>query len=437
MTMAAKILLEKSIKIAHVETLELALSTLRSTKGGDLLMVDITEDIPKLMQSLREERINVPVVACGIGSDQREKIVQAIYEGVKEYLPLPPEPDLIAAVLEAVATQEQLAIFQDPATKAVFDLATQFANSDASILITGESGTGKEVMAHFIHKKSRRQNKVFVSINCAAIPENLLESELFGHEKGAFTGAVAKRLGIFEQAHGGTLLLDEISEMHPRLQAKLLRAIQEREINRVGGNTPIKVDIRILATSNRDLQEAVKEGSFREDLYFRLNVVNLHLPPLRKRPGDLIALSNHFLSKYAQSNGLSLKPLSQDAIDAIKNHNWPGNVRELENAMHRAVLLSAHTNTILPEHIFLFQTPEPKSSDAISEFGSLVGQPLASVERKVILGTLDQCSGNKTHAAHVLGISLRILRHKLEQYGLDVEDEIEDDSPQEKSVTLN
>src|SRR5690606_18746407 len=210
----------------------------------------------------------------------------------------------------------------------------------ASVLITGESGTGKEVLARYVHSRSHRAKKPFISVNCAAIPESLLESELFGHEKGAFTGALARRIGKFEEANGGTLLLDEISEMDVRLQAKLLRAIQERLIDRVGGNRPVPIDIRILATSNRDLAEAVREGSFREDLLFRLNVVNLKLPPLRQRPGDIAAFSEHFVEKYAQANGLGRRILSPEARAALQEAPWPGNVRELENTLHRAVLLS-------------------------------------------------------------------------------------------------
>jgi transcriptional regulator with GAF, ATPase, and Fis domain len=234
----------------------------------------------------------------------------------------------------------------------VLRLAEQVAPSDASVLITGESGTGKEVMARFLHSKSKRASQQFISVNCAAIPENLLESELFGHEKGAFTGAVTRRIGKFEEANGGTLLLDEISEMHPRLQAKLLRAIQEREIDRVGGGQPIKVDIRLLATSNRDLEEAVGNGSFREDLYFRLNVVNIQLPPLRERPQDILVLSQHFAAKYSAANGLSTLEVTPAALDVLKTHFWRGNVRELENTMHRAVLL-AQDGRIGPEAIML------------------------------------------------------------------------------------
>src|SRR5207342_367885 len=205
----------------------------------------------------------------------------------------------------------------------------------------GESGTGKEVLARYVHTRSNRAKRPFISINCAAIPEHLLESELFGHEKGAFTGAIARRIGKFEEATGGTLLLDEISEMDVRLQSKLLRAIQERVIDRVGGTKPVPVDIRIIATSNRNLVDAVREGSFREDLLFRLNVVNLKIPPLRERPSDIGELAHHFIRKYSQANGLPLRPLSAEARRALSANRWPGNVRELENTLHRAVLLSS------------------------------------------------------------------------------------------------
>jgi transcriptional regulator with PAS, ATPase and Fis domain len=208
------------------------------------------------------------------------------------------------------------------------------------VLIVGASGTGKELLARFLHARSRRSKARFVAVNCAAIPEALLESELFGHEKGAFTGAVARRIGRFEEASGGTLLLDEISEMDPRLQAKLLRAVQEREIDRVGGSAPVKVDVRILATSNRNLEEEVARGRFRGDLYYRLNVVSLQIPALVERPKDITVLARHFADKYAQANALERKGISPEAMGALLSHRWPGNVRELENTMHRAVLLA-------------------------------------------------------------------------------------------------
>ena len=224
------------------------------------------------------------------------------------------------------------------------------ASAQVSVLLLGASGTGKELLAQGLHDASPRRHGAFVAINCAAIPEHLLESELFGHEKGAFTGAVARRIGKFEEANGGTLLLDEISEMDFRLQAKLLRAIQERVIDRVGGTKPVPVNIRILATSNRELVTEVREGRFREDLLFRLNVVNLKLPPLRERPGDIVALSEHFVARYSAANGLTQRILSQAARDELLRAPWQGNVRELENTLHRAVLLSSG-DVIEPEAI--------------------------------------------------------------------------------------
>jgi DNA-binding NtrC family response regulator len=231
---AGKIALSRGAKVAHVDDIDQAMHALRNGQGADLVMFDVNLDVQRMIEGLKRERINLPVVACGIGSSA-EIAVRAIRAGAKEYIPLPPDAELIAAVLAAVAEESSAFIFSDPNLKTVLRLADQVAPSDASILITGESGTGKEVMARYIHAHSRRAHKPFISVNCAAIPENLLESELFGHEKGAFTGAVARRIGKFEEASGGTLLLDEISEMHPRLQAKLLRAVQEREIDRVGG----------------------------------------------------------------------------------------------------------------------------------------------------------------------------------------------------------
>src|SRR5258706_4428982 len=309
---ATKIAMDKGAKVAHANSVEQGLSELRQGHGADLIMCDVGLDIGLLVRSLATERICTPVVACGIGTDAR-RAVDAIRAGAKEYLPLPPDPDLIAAVLAAVADESHQMIFEDQATASVIAMADQIAPSEASILITGESGTGKEILARYVHRRSARADKPFITVNCAAIPENLLESELFGHEKGAFTGAIARRLGKFEEANGGTLLLDEISEMDARLQAKLLRALQERVIDRVGGGKPVPVDIRIVATSNRNLAGEVKQGKFREDLLYRLNVVNLKIPPLRERPGDILELAGHFAAHYAKQNGLPVRPLSADA----------------------------------------------------------------------------------------------------------------------------
>ncbi|MCJ9429557.1 sigma-54-dependent transcriptional regulator [Kordiimonas marina] len=428
---ASQIAMERGAKVTHAPDIETAFNILR-TRGSDLIMVEISLDIPSMIPRLRAEHFSLPVVACGIGTDPKIAAA-AIRGGAKEYIPLPPDAELIAAVLEAVAEDSQSFIYRDAVMKNVAKLAEQVAPSEASILITGESGTGKEVMAHFVHQKSRRASKPFVAVNCAAIPENLLESELFGHEKGAFTGAVARRIGKFEEADGGTLLLDEISEMDVRLQAKLLRAIQERQIDRVGGNKPVNIDIRIIATSNRNLQEEVKAGNFREDLFFRLNVVNLRVPPLRDRPADIQALADYFAEKYANVNHVPERPISNDAMRMLKAHTWPGNVRELENTMHRSVLLAtgdeiSPSAILLPDgsgHLTGYSVGSESdmadgtmASELDGEAGgaTLVGKTVAEVERDLIIDTLKHCLGNRTHAANILGISIRTLRNKLNQY---------------------
>jgi len=248
---AGKIALQRGAKVIHCEDTAEALGALRNGKGADLVMCDVKQKIGPFIETLKQERIHIEVVACGIGTDARSA-VKAIEDGAKEYIPLPPDAELIAAVLEAASEQPSDMIASDPAMKPIMQLADKIAPSEATVLITGESGTGKEVMSRYMHNKSKRKDGTFIAVNCAAIPENLLESELFGHEKGAFTGANAKRIGKFEEASGGTLLLDEVSEMHPLFQAKLLRAIQENEITRLGSNNAVKVDVRILATTNRE-----------------------------------------------------------------------------------------------------------------------------------------------------------------------------------------
>ncbi|GEB99705.1 sigma-54-dependent Fis family transcriptional regulator [Brevundimonas diminuta] len=433
---AVKMAMAHGAKVQHVERADQATEQLRRGQGADLLMVDYRIDIAALIAANDAERIHVPVVACGVDADAREA-ADAIRAGAKEFIPLPPEADLIAAVLSAVADDERPMISADPAMKHVIQLADQVARSEASILITGESGVGKEVMARYLHTHSRRADKAFISVNCAAIPDNLLESELFGHEKGAFTGAVARRIGKFEEADGGTLLLDEISEMDARLQAKLLRAIQERVIDRVGGAKPVPVNIRIIATSNRDLAKAVAEGTFREDLLYRLNVVNLRLPSLRERPGDIAVLADHFVKKYAAANGVPPRAIGSEAKRALVAHRWPGNVRELENAMHRAVLLAAGAEIDvdairLPDGRPLLGGGEGGATPAASAYDagvagqaaqvadavtrSFVGQTVAEMEKALILDTLSHCLGNRTHAATILGISIRTLRNKLNEY---------------------
>jgi DNA-binding NtrC family response regulator len=301
--------------------------------------------------------------------------------------------------------------------------AEQVARAEASVLIMGESGTGKEVLARHIHAASRRARGPFVALNCAALPEALLESELFGHEKGAFSGAVASRKGKFEQAEGGTLLLDEIGEMDPRLQAKILRAIQEREIDRLGGSAPVKVDVRILAATHRDLATEVARGRFREDLYFRLAVVRLRIPALRERRGDILPLARHFAERYARANGFPERGLLPAAEALLLAHPWPGNVRELENTLHRAVLL-AEGHAIGREAIDLLESAPalhveavaPSAPPAAPNVTALVGRRVDDVERDLILETLSHCLGNRTRAAEMLGISIRTLRNKLHEY---------------------
>ena len=396
-----------------------ALAGLRAGRGADLVFIDLAADVAALTEGLRTERFILPVVAYGIDAAPADAVA-AIRAGAMDFLPLPPEPELIAALLQAASVPARELVSVSPEMARVLDLARQFAPADASVLITGESGTGKEMIARFLHARSRRAEAPFVSLNCAAIPENLLESELFGHEKGAFTGAVARRIGKFEEASGGTLLLDEVTEMDPRLQAKLLRAIQEREIDRVGGSKPVKIDIRLIATSNRDMEDAVAGGQFREDLYFRLNVLTLQLPPLRQRPADIEPLARHFAAKHAISNGKPVPRLDPAALDRLRAHAWRGNVRELENCLHRAVLL-ARGETIAAGDIVLSGGTEnagrQPSPDALGE--ATVGRSLAAIERDLIIDTLRHTMGNRTHAATILGISIRTLRNKLKQYGDD------------------
>ncbi|MBO6773397.1 MULTISPECIES: sigma-54 dependent transcriptional regulator [unclassified Thalassospira] len=498
---ASKIAMARGASVQLAESVTTALNILRAGNRIDLVMADIALDVAALIDAISKERINVPVVACGIGNDVNGA-VNAIKAGAQEFIPLPPEADLIAAIFEAVTEESHALIHRDARMAETLRLASQVANSSASILITGESGTGKEIISRYVHRKSNRSDKPFVAVNCAAIPDNLLESELFGHEKGAFTGAQARRIGKFEEANGGTLLLDEISEMDVRLQAKLLRAIQEKEIDRLGGKTPVKVDVRILATSNRNLEAEVNAGNFREDLYFRLNVVNLDIPSLRERPDDIPVLAEFFVKKYSDANDVPIRPISPLAIQRLLSHHWRGNVRELENTMHRAVLI-ASPDEIGPEAIMLsgtgsseparpqtspdaqspapaapaspaspasarassayananaaygaassayqsgtpapaqptpqapvepaHATPDENGSDANdtdtgngngngndgSMTAALVGRTVADVERDLIIDTLKHCFGNRTHAANILGISIRTLRNKLRQY---------------------
>lgn len=360
--------------------------------------------------------------------------VAAIKMGAADYLPADVSAEHLSAVLEGLLLRqvplkrpaaadktppaEQL-IAEDAATRRVVETAKKIAPRRTTILIQGESGTGKEVLARFIHRSGDRRDAPFVAVNCAALPENLLESELFGHEKGAFTGAASRKKGKFELADGGTLLLDEISEMPLSLQAKLLRVLQEREIDRVGGQFAVPVDVRVIATTNRELEEETKRGNFRLDLYYRLNVVPLALPPLRERREDILPLASHFLEKHGRANGERPKRLSKEAGELLKGGDWTGNVRELENLMERASLLvesdSIHSEDLLDVG---FQGGARRDSGEDSPDLSL-----KEMEKKMIIRALQDQDGNRTHAAKVLGISVRTLRNKLHEYRKELETE--------------
>ncbi len=288
------------------------------------------------------------------------------------------------------------------------------AYSKSTVLISGETGTGKEMVARYIHQCSPRADQPFLAVNCAALPEGLLESELFGHEKGAFTGAIAKKDGKFELAHKGTLLLDEVTEMTPPLQAKLLRVLQEHEIDKVGGREPIPIDVRVIATTNRDPKQLIDEGKFRVDLYYRLNVIPVKLPPLRERMEDLPVLADHFLKKHSRENGKNISSIAPETLTLLNKYQWRGNVRELENIIERAVLVCTG-DAIEPAHLFMEDSetaPAPGNANALGNFRGT----LHAMERELIFKTLEETGNNKTKAAEVLGISIRTLRNKLNEY---------------------
>lgn len=406
------------------------------------LVLTTPELLGAVLTFVKENRLNVPVAAAGPATPAVG--AKAIRLGAVEYLTVPVEARLLAALVAKHVSVKGGPIAADPLSLVLQDEARQFAASTATVLLRGESGTGKEVMASFIHANSPRASKAFVAVNCAAIPENLLESELFGHAKGAFSGALTDRKGKFQQAHGGTLLLDEISEMDLALQAKLLRAIQEKVVDPIGSDKPVAVDIRLIATTNRQLESYVAEGKFREDLYFRLSVVTLDLPPLRERPADVVPLAQHFLIKYAKANGYATTPkLSEAAEEKLQGCYWKGNVRELENTLHRAILLCGpQGKEVTADHVILSpmslqhmpvatnnENARASISPAASSLaaaayasggasGGFVPKRLAEIERETLLATLTYTQGNKQYAADLLGISVTILAEKLVASGL-------------------
>lgn len=372
-----------------------------------------------LLLALKNRRPELPVILM-TAYGQIDRAVQAIRDGAADYLPKPFEPDRLLATVARYFRQAGEApasgvVAEDPASRALLDLARRVAASEASVLLTGESGVGKEVFARYIHQHSARQKGPFIAVNCAAIPENLLESVLFGHEKGAFTGASATQPGKFEQANGGILLLDEISELPLNLQAKLLRVLQEREVERVGGRSAVPLDVRVIAATNRDLAAWVGEGKFREDLYYRLNVFPLEIPPLRHRPADIAPLARHFLKHSERIVGRGGFALSGAALAELTGYSWPGNIRELGNVIQRAMILAADAE-IRPEHLMLPRSMVRTAATAMKDVSMPGDVGLKDVERETILGTLKRMDGSRRRTAEALDMSERTLRHKLKQY---------------------
>ena len=390
-----------------------------SAQPFDIVLLDLGCAPLEQLRRRHPALSDTPVIVLGRTSD-RSAAKTALAAGAQDFIDYSDLATALPPTLRLLDERRHFIISGDPKTQELVELATRIAASDASVLVLGETGTGKELFARHIHRKSRRANGPFVALNCAAIPDNLLESELFGYEKGAFSGALTRRIGKFEAAHGGTLLLDEIGEIELRLQAKLLRAIQEREIDRVGGQAPVRVNVRIVATTNRDLRAESARGRFREDLFFRLNVVSLTIPPLRARPGDIPPLVDYFARKYADLNALPYRRMSDSSLRIISARPWPGNIRELENAVHRSVLVSSgDLLEIEPDHSISSAQPSPDTM--APQVSAYIGKRLEDIERDLIIQTIGYTRGNRTHAASLLGISIRSLRNKLREYAADTQ----------------
>lgn len=462
--MASKILLvedDRALREALADTLALGGHDYRAVDCAEAALLAIAEepfglvvsdvnmpgmDGHQLLAQIRQRQPQLPVLLM-TAFGAVERAVDAMRQGAADYLVKPFEPKALLTLVDRHAlgrvsvSEQDGPVAEEPASVQLLALATRVAQSDSTVLITGESGTGKEVLARFIHQQSPRGNKPFIAINCAAIPDNMLEATLFGHEKGAFTGAIASAPGKFELAEGGTILLDEISEMPLGLQAKLLRVLQEREVERVGARKPITLDIRVLATSNRDLAAEVAAGRFREDLYYRLSVFPLAWQPLRERPADIVPLAERLLAKYVKKMNHAPIRLSPQAHMSLMSHSWPGNVRELDNAIQRALILQ-QGGLIQPQDLCLLApigsavTPPaqpllsvvvnsaPAQQDASPAEAGALGDDLRRHEFQMIIDTLRAERGRRKEAAERLGISPRTLRYKLAQMrdaGMDVE----------------
>ncbi|MGA2543183.1 MAG: sigma-54 dependent transcriptional regulator [Verrucomicrobiota bacterium] len=421
----------------------------------DLVFLDVRLPDGEGTDLLRElqSQPQKPLVVIVTGFGSVESAVECMRNGAFDYMLKPFSSDQLQVVLKKAENFNQILkvnqyfnqaevdetgfelLGKSQALEQLRQLIRKVARTQATVLIAGESGTGKELVARALYRQSPRANAPFIRVNCAAVPENLIESEFFGHEKGAFTGAVSKREGRFELAHNGTILLDEISEIPPQLQAKLLRVLQERELERVGGNRTIKVDVRVIATTNRRLEESVERKEFRQDLFFRLNVVPIHVAPLREHKEDIAFLAQQFMPRYARKHGVRVHGIADPALAALEAHHWPGNVRELQNVIERAVILCGDAGLVEPEHLgfsgsgggapsapSLLSTPSTPSapSSPPAEGGEMIS--LAEVEKRHILAALEKTRQNRTHAAKVLGISIRTLRNKLNEYGVKGKD---------------
>ena len=395
----------------------------------------------ELLAAMQKREVSTPFIMI-TAHGTINQAVEAMQLGAADFVTKPFSGEDLERVVERVVSPESRVfrsrsrkprrgrpiVSNDPVMIRILEVAEAVARSDATVLVQGESGTGKELIARLIHTASPRVDQAFVAVNCAALPATLLESELFGHEKGSFTGAMQKKIGKFELAHGGTLLLDEISEMDLALQAKLLRVLQEREVDRVGGRDPISVDVRVVATTNRNLEDAVNNNKFRSDLYYRLNVIPITLPPLRERRGDIRLLVEHFMDHFL---GVEAPTLPAEVLRALENHSWPGNIRELQNAVERAAILSRGATP--QESDFLIKSTghkplsstievmhcQPEGGTSMSESDLLIksGTTVQEMEKRLIVETLRSTDDNRTQAAKLLGISIRTLRNKLHEYG--------------------
>lgn len=409
----------------------------------DTILLDIKlpdADGIKVMENIKAEGYTVPVILM-TAFGTTEIAIQAMKEGAHDYLNKPLNLDELVLtvqravkmkhlVAEVATLREQLDdelnpfdnfIGQSRIMQEISKIIGRISDSDITVLIQGESGTGKEVVARSIHKNSKRNQAPFIKINCATIPEQLMESELFGHEKGAFTGAINQKTGKFELAHNGTVFLDEIGELSQHAQTKLLRVLQEKEFERVGGIKNIKVDVRIVAATNKDLQKLVEEGKFREDLFYRLNVINIKLPPLKERKEDIPLLVNYFVNKFAQKHEKKITGISKESLTLMTNYHWPGNVRELKNTCEQAVVMK-RGNVILPEDLSILKAKSPTVKDAELYISLKLKRPikdiLADVEKQVIIRTLNDNNWNRQESANILGLNRRSLYAKMKEYDL-------------------